>query len=185
VRLRFAVLGSLLLPLLGALPLGAQTAAPDAWVGKWKGSLATYGAADTLRLSVPVTLEVTREKPGTYKWRTIYAADSTKGVKDYRMVVIDAAAGRYATDEGNGILIDAIYTGSTLVSVFQVGERMFENRISLVGDALVQDLIWWRTTAERTTTGSGANGERGAEVQSFRVDGRQRTVVHRDVPTPR
>lgn len=101
------------------------------------------------------------------------------------MRAIDVAAGRYVTDENNGILIDAIYTGGALVSVFQVGERMFENRITLVGDALVQDLIWWRTTAERTTAGTGANGERGTAVQAFRVDGRQRVVVHRDgIPAP-
>ncbi|MDB4917018.1 MAG: hypothetical protein JWM95_4662 [Gemmatimonadetes bacterium] len=157
--------------------VGAQGAAPDAWVGKWKGSLATYGAADTLRLSVPVTLEITKESPIAYKWHTVYAADTTRGAKDYRMRVIDVAAGRYVTDESNGILIDAIFMGGALISVFQVGERMFENRITLVGDALVQDLIWWRTTSERTTTGSGG---RAAEVQAFRIDGRQRTVVHRD-----
>jgi hypothetical protein len=97
-------------------------------------------------------------------------------MKDYTLRTVDAAAGRYVTDENNGILIDETYTGGMLVSVFQVGDQLLENRWTLQGDSLVQDLIFWKSTAVRTTNGAGPNGERGTPVMAFRVSGRQRTV---------
>jgi len=171
---------------LRATPAAAQTVAPppaafpDAWIGVWRGTMTIYGAADSVKQTVPVTLSIAHETPGRYRWRTVYANDTTKSMKDYHLVVLDAAAGRYATDENNGLLIDEQYIGGMLISVFQVGEQMLENRYAMHGDSLVQDLVFWKNTAVRTTGGTGPNGERGTPVMGFRVGGRQRVVLLRD-----
>jgi hypothetical protein len=162
-------------------PLGAQSATfPESWVGTWRGTLTNYGGADSVKLTVPVVLTIARgTEPGTYRMRHVYNNDPTRGMKDYTLRTVDAAAGRYLTDENNGILIDETWTGGMLVGVFQVGEQVIESRSEIRGDSLVQDLIFWRAMAARTTNGTGPNGERGAPVQSFRVAGRQRSAFIR------
>lgn len=163
-------------------PLRAQAPRfPESLVGSWRGTLTNYGGADSVKLTVPVTLTVARtNEPGAYRMRHVYNNDSTRGMKDYVLRTVDAAAGKYVTDENNGILIDETYTGGMLVSVFQVGDQVIENRSEIRGDSLVQDLIFWRSAASRTTNGTGPNGERGAPVLAFRVVGRQRSAFVRD-----
>lgn len=173
---------TLLMVLLAAsAPLGAQPASfPESWVGTWRGTLTNYGGADSIKLTVPVVLTIARgAEPGSYRMRHVYNNDTTRGMKDYVLRTIDAAAGRYVTDENNGILIDETYTGGMLVGVFQVGDQVIENRSEIRGDSLIQDLIFWRAAVSRTTSGTGPNGERGAPVSSFRIIGRQRSAFVR------
>jgi hypothetical protein len=66
-----------------------------------------------------------------------------------------------------------------LVSVFQVGEQVIENRTEVRGDTLTQDLIAWRRAPVRETRSAVPNGEQGAPVTSFRVTSRQRSVLVR------
>lgn len=164
-----------------AAPLRAQSVPfPESWVGTWRGTLTNYGGADSIKLTVPVVLTIARgNEPGSYRMRHVYNNDTTRGMKDYTLRTVDAAAGRYVTDESNGILIDETWTGGMLVGVFQVGDQVIESRSEIRGDSLVQDLIFWRAAAARTTNGSGPNGERGAPVLSFRVAGRQRSAFVR------
>jgi len=172
---------SLLVAALIAQPLRAQASAfPASWVGTWRGTLTNFGGADSVKLTVPVTLTISpTAEPGVFRMRHVYNNDSTRGMKDYTLRTVDAAAGKYVTDENNGILIDETYTGGMLVSVFQVGDQVIENRTEMRGDSLVQDLIFWRSAAVRTTGGSGPNGERGTPVMAFRVVGRQRSAFVR------
>ncbi len=172
----------LLSGVLMALQLRAQAPSfPESWVGTWRGTLTNYGGADSIKLSVPVTLNFARtSQPGAYRMRHVYNNDSTRGMKNYTLRTVDAAAGKYVTDENNGILIDDTYTGGMLVSVFQVGEQVIESRSEIRGDSLLQDLIFWRSVAVRTTRGAGPNGERGTPVLAFRVAGRQRSAFVRD-----
>ncbi len=176
---------------LGAISLVAQPPArsaraasfPESWIGVWDGTLTNYQSADNTGTKVPVTLTISREtEPGVFRWRHVYNNDTTRALKDYRLRTINADSGHYATDEGNGILIDETFTGGMLVSVFQVGDQMIENRTSMQSDSLVQDLIFWKATPIRTSKGTGPNGEQGAAVVSFRVSGRQRSVFVRRVP---
>jgi hypothetical protein len=163
-----------------AAPAPARASSPEAWTGTWRGVLTTYGAVDSVKFTVPVTLTIAPlAEAGAYRWRHVYANDSTRNVKDYVLRTIDAAAGRYATDENNGIVLDEQFVGGMLVSVFQVGEQVIENRTEVRGDTLVQDLLAWRRTAVRETRGTGPNGEQGAPVSSFRVTSRQRSVLVR------
>jgi hypothetical protein len=153
---------------------------PDAWLGRWSGTLVTFGAPDSVRNRVPVTLRIAREDTGSaLTWRTVFDADTVRGLRDYRLVVRDAARGLYATDERNGLLLDETYIAGALVSVFQVGGRVLESRYSLRGDTLTHDITWWSATPTATMRGEGANSEAGMEMRTFRVEGRQQAVMTR------
>lgn len=175
-RLRF----TLAVLLAGAaFPLHAQSTFPAAWAGRWEGTLTTIAPPDSVRNSVPLTLTITRITDSTWTWRTVFNGDTVRGLRDYRLLVRDAARGLYATDEGNGLVLEETLVGGTLVSVFQVGTRVLESRHTMAGDSLVHDIIWWDATPLGSQRGTGANSEAGAAVSSFRVQGRQRAVMHR------
>lgn len=158
----------------------AQSTFPAQWAGRWEGTLTTSAPPDSVRSRLPVTLFIAREDTGSaWTWRTVFNADTVRGVRPYRLVVRDAARGLYATDERNGLELESTWISGTLVSVFQVGSRVLESRHSMHGDTLVHDITWWSATPARRMRGSGANAEQGAEVLSFRVEGRQRAALRR------
>jgi hypothetical protein len=133
-----------------------------------------------VRSRFPVSLEIAREPTGPgFIWRTVFNADTVRGLRPYRLIVEDAAKGLYATDESNGVLLDETYIGGVLTSVFQVQTRVLESRYSLRGDSLVHEITWWDAAPTRTVKGAGANSEGGAEITSYRVRGMQRAAMVR------
>lgn len=159
---------------------GPAAGFPDAWVGRWEGELTTVSPPDSVRNRVPVAREIAPEaQGGAWTWRTVFNRDTVNGVRPYRLVARDAARGRYAIDERNGLVLEATWMGGTLVSVFQVGGRVLESREEVRGDTLVQELAWWSAAPAERMRGAGANAEQGAEVLVFRVEGRQRMVMRR------
>ncbi len=172
-----------LLALAAALPLAplsAQPHFPAQWAGRWEGVLTTTSPPDSVRSRIPVSLLIAREDTGSaWTWRTVFNADTVRGVRPYRLVVRDAARDLYATDERNGLELESTWVAGALVSVFQVGNRVLESRHSMHGDTLVHDITWWSATPASRKRGSGANAEQGAEVLSFRVEGRQRAALRR------
>lgn len=179
--IRRAVALSMLTTALLASEGGAQAPRfPTDWLGEWSGSLTTVSAPDSVRNRIPITLRIAREDTGSaLTWRTVFNADTARGLRDYRLVVRDSARGWYATDERNGLLLDETLIAGSLVSVFQVGPRVLESRYTLRGDTLTHDITWWSATPTAVQRGSGANAEQSAEVRTFRVDGRQQAVMTR------
>ncbi|MFN9350730.1 MAG: hypothetical protein ACK53A_14070 [Gemmatimonadota bacterium] len=172
--------GLLVAALLLSRSLAAQSRFPDAWAGRWAGTLVTTAPPERERNRVPLTLEIRPDSaPGRWIWRTVFNADTVRGLRDYRLLVVDAAAGRYQTDEGNGIVLEDTWVAGALVSVFRVGPQVLESRYAMVGDTLVHDITWWHPDPTTTTTGRGPNGEGGLPVQSHRVLGRQRATFVR------
>ncbi len=172
---RLAALG-----LIVSAPLAAQAPFPAAWAGEWQGTLTTTVPPDNTRNQIPVALRIAPEPGGgTYTWSTIFDADSVRGRRDYRLIVRDAARGFYAIDEGNDVVVESTYVDGTLMSVFQVGDRVLESRYELRGDTLVHDITWWSPQAVGGTGTRRAAGDTTASVQSFRVSGRQRAVFTR------
>ncbi len=151
-----------------------QRGFPEAWAGQWTGTLTTYAPPDSVRNRVPVSLLIAREPAGNaWTWRTIFNADSVRGLRDYRLLVRDVSKGWYATDERNGVILEDTFIDGVLISVFQVGEQVLENRMSLRGDTLTQDIIFWSSKPSATSKGSGANAEGGVPITSHRIQGRQ------------
>ena len=163
-------------------PASAQDtrAFPAGWAGTWQGTLTTWSAPDSVRNRIPLALTIAREDTGSaYTWRTVFNADTVRGVRPYRLIVRDAKAGLYGTDEGNGLVLEERWIAGSLISVFQVGERVLESRYTLRGDTLVHDIVWWNAKPVTSMKGEGPNAERGAAVLSFRVEGRQQAVMTR------
>ena len=157
-----------------------RTLFPAAWAGKWSGTLSTIAPPDSVRNRIPITLEIAPESTGSaYRWTTVFNADTVRGLRPYRLLVENAAKGLFATDEGNGVLLDETYIGGVLTSVFKVQTRVLESRYVLRGDTLTHELTWWESAPTRTVRGQGANAEGGAEITSYRVLGMQRSVMTR------
>jgi hypothetical protein len=158
----------------------SPTTFPASWAGTWEGTLTTWSAPDSVRNRIPLTLTIAREDTGSaYTWRTVFNADTVRGVRPYRLVVRDAGRGIYGTDEGNGLVLEERWLAGALISVFQVGERVLESRYALRGDTLVHDIVWWSAKPVTSMKGEGPNAERGAAVLSFRVEGRQQAMMTR------
>lgn len=149
---------------------------PQDWCGTWEGTMTISAAGREAVQRVPVTLEIAPTgEDGVYRWRTTYNHDPAKGQKDYLLRTVDIAAGRYAIDEGGGLVLDADWMGRALVSVFEVQGRTFEARYSLEGETLVQDIVFWPTIAP---CAEEANPTR-PPVASARLEGRQRSEFKR------
>ena len=153
---------------------------PDAWAGRWEGTLTTTSPPDGVRGRIPISLLIARADTGSvWTWRTVFNADTIRGLRPYRLLPRDVARGWFATDEGNGVELEETWVDGALIGVFQVGERVLESRYTVRNDTLVHDIIWWSATPVRRMRSDGPNGERGAEILSHRVEGRQRAVMVR------
>jgi hypothetical protein len=161
--------------------LSAQGSFPAAWAGQWRGTLTTYVPPDSVRNRIPISLLIAPDPADSraYLWRTIFNADTVRGNRPYRLLIDNAAQGRYATDESNGVLLEDTWIGGVLTSVFQVQTRVLQSRYELRGDTLTHELTWWDATPSRTVKGAGANAEGGATITSHRVQGMQRAVMVR------
>ena len=170
----------ILLCLLAAHGAWAQASFPAGWAGRWEGTLTTTSPPDSVRNRIPISLVIAREDTGAaWTWRTVFNADTVRGLRPYRLLPRDVARGWFATDEGNGVELEETWVDGALISVFQVGERVLESRYTVRNDTLVHDIIWWSATPVRRMRSDGPNGERGAEILSHRVEGRQRAVMVR------
>jgi hypothetical protein len=163
-------------------PLLAQAAFPAAWAGQWSGILTTYSPPDSVRNRIPISLLIAPDPadPKSYLWRTIFNADTVRGLRPYRLIAEDVTKGHFATDEANGVLLDDTYIAGVLSSVFQVQTRVLSSRYTVRGDTLTHELTWWDAAPTRTVKGSGANAEGGTAVMSYRVQGMQRAVMLRE-----
>lgn len=175
-----ALNATLLLLASGSLLRAQSSTFPAAWEGRWEGTLVTTSPPDSVRNRIPIALRIAPEPGGqAWTWRTVFNNDTVRGVRPYRLLVRDAARGHYATDEGNGLVLEDTWVDGVLVSVFQVGDRTLESRYELRGDTLVHDIVWWSAEPTTRVRGTGANAEGGAEVRTFRVAGRQRATFRR------
>lgn len=100
------------------------------FVGEFAGTLyLASGQQVEMRLEVaPVASAV-----GRFHWRLTYAGQP---VRDYVLVALDAAAGRFAIDEQNGIVLPASLLLGELVSVFRVGKNLLDVRYRLCPDGV-------------------------------------------------
>lgn len=157
-----------------------QSSFPASWAGRWEGTLTTTTPPDSVRNRIPISLLIAREDTGSaWTWRTVFNADTVRGLRPYRLIPRDIRKGWFATDEGNGIELEETWVAGTLISIFQVGDRVLESRYAMHGDTLVHDITWWSSTPAGRARGSGANAEGGMEVLSYRVEGRQRATMLR------
>ena len=121
-----------LLALLLAPAASAQVPADafaDSLAGTWAGTLRAWGPRG--EQAVAMRMEIARADTA-YTFTVTYGEDDRRA---YSLVVRDGAAGRYAIDEGAGLVLDAFRRGDALVTVFLAGENRIVSLYERTRDA--------------------------------------------------
>jgi hypothetical protein len=139
---------------------GGSARFPDDWVGHWSGTLAMHGARPTegeVRMELVVGPSVADDR---LAWTIVYDGSAGRQVREYQLVTRDQAAGHYAIDERNGIVLEARLHAGALYSWFSIGGANVTVREQLVRDASGERIeVEMVTSADRDTLTTGPNGE--------------------------
>jgi hypothetical protein len=145
-------------------PLSAQKSFVEQCLGEWEGMMYIYSEAQLVD-SVATQFTASRtEDPAVYTWKTTYLSEKTPMVKDYQLKVLDAKKQIYATDEGNGLLLNNYLFGKKMYSVFETQGILLTASYELLGEHLIFEVT------------SGTNLEPGKEVMNYSVRNLQRVV---------
>lgn len=145
---------------------GAPTPSPDAptfptsWIGHWKGD-ATAGLGDKLQKFTMELIIAPTPDPTRHDWTLIYDGAAGRQERRYTLITQDAAAGAYAIDENNGIILDATLMHNVLHCHFEIqGNRITvrEERVTTPGGA-EQILIEMVTTLDAAATPTGGRDD--------------------------
>jgi len=100
-------------------------------------------------------------------WKTSYRSKSNPMEKDYKLILKDASAQTYITDEGDGVELWNYSFTNKLYSVFETHDVMLTSSYELLGDQLIFEVT------------SGRKMEVGKEVTNYSVLNLQRVVFKR------
>lgn len=150
------------MPSRDALDAIAQAPAsfPGDWLGCWHGPLEILGPrASAGEVTMELTVEAT-DDPARYRWTVVYEDASERQVRAYELVVRDAAEGRFAIDERNGVVLEARMIAGVLRSWFTIAGVHITTREQLVRDAdgprIEVEIV---SSSDRDTVSTGPNGE--------------------------
>ena len=133
---------------------------PEDWTGHWSGTLSMHGARPSegeVRMELVIGPSVADDR---LAWRIVYDGASGRQVREYQLLTRDRAAGSYAIDERNGIVLEARLHGGALYSWFSIGGANVTVREQLVRDADGERIeVEMVTAADRDTLTTGTNGE--------------------------
>lgn len=135
------------------------------WHGEWKGVMHMYKQGMQTD-SVPIVLEVRPISDSVLVWKTSYLSVKMPMVKDYTMKVIDPAKGHYATDEGEGLLLDTYLFDNSLYSVFEVQDILLTATYRLKGNEIIFEV----------TSGRKA-GKVPGDVNNYSVNFLQKAIL--------
>lgn len=157
-----------------------DTSFPSSWKGIWKGELKIYNA-EGLAQSVPMELHILpTDSLHRYTWTIIYGADKVAGKRDYELVILDAANGKYAIDEKNSIQIEGYFFEDKFFSRFEVMGSMLLSSQRLLGNQLIFEIIAGKTEPESVTGNSIFEGDTIPPVKSFPIGVMQRAILERE-----
>lgn len=135
------------------------------WHGQWHGMMHMFrnGAMSD---SVDVMLTIKPINDSTLTWKTEYKSAKQPMTKDYTMKSVDIVKGVYATDEGEGVLLDTYLIDHTLFNVFEVEGIMLTATYRLLGDEMIFEV----TSGKKGKTVAGG-------VTNFSVNHLQRVKL--------
>ena len=164
--------------LAAASTLTQPGAFPNDWFGTWSGQVESVSNGKPgQRFAMELRIGST-DKPNRYEWTIVYAEGAARQERKYTLVAIDAAAGKYAIDENNGIVLDATLAGRVLLSQFEVMGSRISTRQELITlsdgkPAITFELLTF-TVDQQTTTGGKENTP---EVKTWPANALQRAVL--------
>lgn len=153
---------------------------PAAWVGHWRGPAQVIRPdGQTMEFTTELIVKPT-DDPARWQWTIIYDGAAGKQERAYELIVRDAAKGRYAIDEKQGIVIESALIGDTMFSQFVVQGNRITTREKLEGAGTPAE----RISVEMITTLDGkpetSGGKEGIpEVHSHRPVSLQRASLTR------
>ncbi len=100
--------------------------------GSFRGTLRILGDAGQRTVAMGLDVLPVADAPGEFTWRLRYGEGGSEQVRDYRLQVVDAAAGRYAVDERNGVVLAMRRVDDELVTLFAVGDQLLSARYRAV-----------------------------------------------------
>ena len=116
-------------------PAAAAVPAPfRPFLGRHRGTMRMQGAQGEQRVPMGLDVVPMAGEPLMLTWVLRYGEGERAQVRDYRLLVDDAATGRCRIDERNGIVLPARLFGDELVSIFvvpgQTVARVMEHAIT-------------------------------------------------------
>jgi hypothetical protein len=154
------------------------TTFPDSWVGTWQGSLEIFspkGKEQQIAMELHIEKRSDSTDVATYTWYITYGEDQRR----YLLKAVDPALGRYAIDEQNTIILDAILISGKLYSRFDVMGNMLLSTVELVDGVLHYEIISGKLDPLRVTGDTEFEGEEIPEVNSYPVVVRQMARLRR------
>lgn len=106
------------------------------FLGEFAGTLQTFGERGVQQVPMRLSVGTLPGATDRWRWELHYGDGAAAQRRDYRLVAVDAAAGRYAIDEQNGIELAARLCGPELVSVFLVSGQALVVRYRAVADGI-------------------------------------------------
>jgi hypothetical protein len=102
-------------------PAHATGRFPEDWLGNWQGELRILGPEGE-RDRFDMELEIAAgDEPSRWNWTIVYSGRAGRSERRYQLLARDPAAGSWAIDERNGIVIEARLLDGTLHCCFDVG----------------------------------------------------------------
>lgn len=169
-------------PFVFALALAACATSPPAassaldppglpgFGGCFRGTLRMFGDGGERTVAMGLDVLPVRDAPDEFTWQLRYGEGPAAQLRDYRLQVVDAAAGRYQIDEQNGIVLAARRVDDELVTLFAAGDQLLAVRYRAVPAGIAFALEACATQGG-TPTGQG--------VRTFAEFGRQRGILAR------
>jgi photosystem II stability/assembly factor-like uncharacterized protein len=153
------------------------TAIVKDWSGVWKGTVRNH--VDVARSSTfEMQLTVEPVDANSLRWQIVYDGEAGQSVRDYQLLVDDAAQGKYTLDEKNGILLPARLLGQTLTFHFSVQDQHLWTSYKFVAGDTPQiefDLV---SSSAESVTRSGGKDEI-PEVTGYSITSRQHATLVR------
>lgn len=141
----------------------AERPFPAGWEGVWKGGASLHWADGRVRAFEMELSILPTADPGRWTWRVVYSEGADSQTRPYELVVVDAAAGKYAIDEKNSIILPVTMLAGTLRSAFVVGETLIVTSDRMETNAsgerrLISELVSMNSGSPETTGGDEGLG---------------------------
>ncbi|PHI19404.1 hypothetical protein CEQ90_12860 [Lewinellaceae bacterium SD302] len=153
---------------------------PGGYLGVWEGELKIY-AADGLKQSVPMELDISPIDDSTFTYTIIYGEDREAGKRDYLLRKGKEGSNHWVIDEQDGILLDNFYVGGILHGPFIVMGSQLYSQLERRGMHLHYSIASGSSKSfrESGTTTEVKGEEQRIDVEAFKIGSYQMAVLKR------
>lgn len=157
---------------LALMPVMA--AGPADWAGTWSGECVLTPPHEGLaRFPASLTIGLT-DDPKRLRWMLVYET-GRRDVRNYELVTVDAAAGRYVVDEKNGLKLEAGFADGVLYAPFTIGQALIVASYRIDADGAMRADMPSFANVPSSTTCLEANADTCAA--SFPLQGTQHCTL--------